>query len=76
VEGIVAWAKWASAVLVILSVATYVAAKVHFFTRFFRVPLDEHWAEHWPFTAGLVIMAALIWLVGYAADRQGEGARK
>ncbi len=70
------WAKWASSILVILSLGTYVVAKVHFFTRFFRLPLDKYWAEHWPFTAGLAIMAVLLWLIGLFVDRQGEGSEK
>jgi hypothetical protein len=72
----VTWARWTSGLLLIILVGTYVLAKVHFFTRFFALPLDTYWAEHWPFTAGLTCIAALLWLLASRADahdrRQNE----
>jgi len=72
----VTWAKWASTVLLILLAAMYVVAKVHFFSRFFALPLDAYWTEHWPFTAALAIIAGLLWLVGYVAERRAERGAK
>jgi hypothetical protein len=54
----------------------YVVAKVHFLTRFFALPFDTYWAEHWRFTAGLAIVAVLLWAVAHLAERQAERRRE
>jgi hypothetical protein len=52
--------------------ALYVAAKVHFFTRFDPADLRAYWAEHWPYTAGLVFIAAAIWGVAALLSRRTQ----
>ncbi len=38
-------------------VALYVAAKIHFFTRFGSTELDGCVSKHWPYLVGLAAMA-------------------
>jgi hypothetical protein len=61
----------ATIVLVIGFIALYVAAKVHFFTRF-TGDMSAYWAEHWPYSAGLAFVAAMLWMIGRLAKK---GAR-
>jgi hypothetical protein len=72
----VTWARWTSAVLLVSLVCMYVVAKVHFLTRFFALPLDAYCAEHWPFTAGLAIVAVLLWVVAPLTEKRTERRRK
>jgi hypothetical protein len=72
----VTWARWTTTVLLMLLAAMYVAAKVHFFTRFYALPLEAYWAEHWPLTAALAVAAGLLWLVGYVAERRARRGAK
>jgi hypothetical protein len=55
--------KVTAALLLVALVAIYVAAKIHFFTRFGRTDLDGYIAEHWPYSAGLTALAALLWVI-------------
>lgn len=50
----------------------YVAAKVHFFTRFDPAQLRGYWAEHWPYTAALVVIGAFIWAVAALLSRRTQ----
>lgn len=70
------WARWTRAVLLVSLAGMYVVAKVHFLTRFFALPFDTYWAEHWRFTAGLAIVAVLLWAVAHLAERQAERRRE
>jgi hypothetical protein len=49
----------------------YIGAKVHFFTRF-RGDCVAYAAEHWPFWAGMIVIAWLLRAVGVAAEKRGR----
>jgi hypothetical protein len=57
-----------AAVHVAAFVGLYVAAKVHFFTRFGATDLNGYIAEHWPYSAGLV---ALVWAIAWLNRKTG-----
>ena len=65
--------KCAAAGLVGALLIVYVAAKVHFFTRF-TGDFSAYIAEHWPFWAGMAALGALLWAVGTVAQRRARGA--
>ncbi len=54
----------------VLLITVYAAAKIHFFTRYFAVPLEEYWAEHWPFTAGLAVLSGVLWLAAAYLEKK------
>lgn len=58
-----------TAVLAVAGIAVYIAAKVHFFTRFGATDLDGYIAEHWPYSAGLTAIAALVWVVVWLSGK-------
>jgi hypothetical protein len=63
--------KLATGVLVSLLVVTYVAAKIHFFTKF-DAKLHSYWAEHWPYTAALALISVMLWgIVALTPRRPG-----
>lgn len=57
--------------LVVAMLVVYAAAKVHFFTRF-DGDFGTYAAEHWPYTAGLVALGALLWTIGRVAARRAR----
>ena len=62
---------------VALAVA-YVAAKIHFFRFFSHRGFGEYgpyWAEHWPYTAALLVIVALLLAVGAAMQKRVEDER-
>lgn len=64
----------ATAVLLVAFGVLYIAAKVHFFTRFGATDLDGYIAEHWPYSAGLTAIAALVWVIAWLSRRIGDNA--
>jgi len=66
----------ATAVLLSAFVVLYIAAKVHFFTRFGATDLDGYIAEHWPYSAGLTAIAALVWVIVWLSRKIGEDTPK
>jgi len=64
--------KMLAITLAVSLAVVYVAAKVHFFTRFDPADLRGYWAEHWPFTAGLVVIAAAVWAVAVLLSRRTQ----
>jgi hypothetical protein len=65
--------KLATGVLVSVFVVVYVAAKIHFFTRFDAANLNAYWAEHWPYTAALALVCVMLWGI-VALTRRRPGA--
>ena len=61
--------------LVGLLVGTYVAAKVHFFSRFGVVGLADYVVEHWPYWATLAGVAGLIAVVSRLVDNPERDRR-
>jgi hypothetical protein len=49
--------------LAVTMAALYIAAKIHFYTHFDPRDLRSYWAEHWPYTAGLVVLLGAFWVV-------------
>jgi hypothetical protein len=64
----------ASAALFVSLGVLYVAAKIHFFTRFGTTDLDGYLSEHWPYSAGLAAIAALAWVLASLRARIGGQA--
>jgi hypothetical protein len=60
-----------AAVLVAAFVVLYVAAKVHFFTRFGATDLNGYIGEHWPYSAGLGGIMALVWAISWLSRKIG-----
>lgn len=58
--------------IVLGTVGLYLAAKVHFFRRF-TGDFGAYWTEHWPYTAGLVAGAAMLWGVAGLARQMSVG---
>ena len=61
-----------TAVLLFVFGVLYIAAKIHFFTRFGATDLHGYIAEHWPYSAGLAAIAALVWVISRLSGRNGE----
>jgi hypothetical protein len=61
---------------IVLLMATYVAAKTHFFTRYFELPLGAYWSEHWPFTAGLAMLSGVVALLAGYIEKNTNGGRE
>ena len=54
------WAERAGVVLAIVGFALYLAAKVHFLTRYASLSAADYLAEHWPFWAGMAVVGVLM----------------
>jgi hypothetical protein len=66
----------ATGVLLVAFAVLYVAAKVHFFTRFGATDLHGYISEHWPYSAGLTAITALIWVVAWLSKEEPGGTPK
>ena len=59
--------------VVMATAGLYVAAKVHFFRRF-SGDAGAYWAEHWPYTAGLLagvmLLCGVAWLTRRMARKE------
>lgn len=53
------WFRRAEITLLILLGMVYVAAKIHFFTRYQPNNSLAYMAEHWPFWAAMVVIAVV-----------------
>jgi hypothetical protein len=54
--------KWLEGMNIFLLVVVgllYVAAKIHFFTRFRSLSTSQYLEEHWPFWAGMAIIGGV-----------------
>jgi len=56
-------ARLCSAVLLVLFLGLYIAAKIHFFTRYFRASTASYLREHSIIWAAMAALALLSWLV-------------
>ena len=61
--------KLAAVALIVAMLLVYVAAKMHFFTRY-TGDLEGYLGEHWPYWAAMCVVAALLWLIGVAIQRR------
>ena len=72
--------KTAAVALLLTTVLVYLAAKVHFFTRFNASHVDLYVSEHWPLWATMDLLAVLaLLLLRVARDQRaagGWGSRK
>jgi ribosome modulation factor len=57
------WGERGGVVLSVVGLGLYVAAKVHFFRRYFSLSTADYIAEHWPFWAGMLVLGVLIRLL-------------
>jgi hypothetical protein len=64
--------KTLAVILAVGLAGAYVAAKVHFFTRFDPADLCGYWTEHWPYTAALVVIGAALWAVAALLSRRTQ----
>ena len=65
-------AKWfgrAGIFLLIIFGLVYVGAKIHFFTRYWRLGPSAYMEEHWPFWAGIAIVGAAVHCLGWIRKR-------
>jgi hypothetical protein len=51
------------AVLLVLFISLYIVAKIHFLTRFLRVPSPTFLREHSIIWAAMAVVAILLWLL-------------
>jgi hypothetical protein len=68
------WLQFLCVALIVVALVTYVFAKIHFFTRYFKLPLGDYLAEHWPYWAvmdGCLALAFLIGKFGPRKERRG-----
>jgi hypothetical protein len=63
------WFVSVSVFLFVIFGLLYVGAKIHFFTRFLRLGLGACVEEHWFFWAGMAIIGAVIYFLGWLRNR-------
>jgi hypothetical protein len=65
-------AKWLQCIGIFLWIGfglLYIAAKIHFFTRYQAVSTGEYLEQHWRFWAGMALVSGLLWLIGWTKGR-------
>jgi hypothetical protein len=66
--------RWLERVIVFLLIIfglLYIAAKIHFFTRFAAIGPGRYLEEHWPFWAGFVIIGGIWVCLDWIRKRPG-----
>jgi hypothetical protein len=63
------WFDRASVFLLIIFGLLYVGAKIHFFTRYWPLGPGAYVEEHWAFWAGMVIVGAVAYCLGWIRNR-------
>jgi hypothetical protein len=54
----------------------YIAAKIHFFTRYVVLGPGGYLEEHWPFWAGFALLGGVGSVVEWICDRRERSASK
>ena len=69
--------KWTDRIFIlflVIFVLLYIGAKIHFFTRYFRVGPAGYVEEHWVFWAAMAIVSGILACLSWAKTRADRGS--
>jgi hypothetical protein len=70
------WFRRINAFLLVAFAMLYIAAKIHFFTRYAVLGPGEYLEEHWPFWAGFALLGGVGAVVEWICERRERRAPK